>query len=111
MSKVNVKDTSIDDLATDFIVENASYYQAAFAKIQRAEGLVFSWNTIAALFRPLRGALRGVWFFFWVFIVLELFALVQIGRDLWGELGGDKLARYEWLMANIAKREDQARTL
>ena len=37
--------------------------------------------------------------------------MVQIGRGLWGELGGDKLARYERLMANIAKREDQARIL
>ena len=104
MTKSAAQETSLDDLAKDFIVENNTYYQSAFAKIQRAEGVVFSWNTMAAVFGPLWGALRGVWGFFWVFIVLELFALVQIGRGLWGELGGDKIERYERLLTNIAKR-------
>jgi glycine betaine/proline transport system permease protein len=40
-----------------------------------------------------------------------MFALVQIGRGLWGELGADKIERYERLMANIAKREQQAAEL
>jgi len=56
-------------------------------------------------------ALRGAWGFFWTFLVLELFALVQIGRGLWGELGAEQLARYEKLLANIAKREQQAKDL
>ena len=111
MTKGAAQETGLDDLAKDFIVENNTYYQTAFAKIQRAEGVVFSWNTMAAVFGPLWGALRGVWGFFWVFIVLELFALVQIGRGLWGELGGDKIERYERLLTNIAKRQDQAKAL
>ena len=35
--------------------------------------------------------------FFWTFLVLEVLALVQIGRGWWGELGADKLARVERL--------------
>ena len=53
MTKGAAQETGLDDLAKDFIVENNSYYQTAFAKIQRAEGVVFSWNTMAAVFGPL----------------------------------------------------------
>jgi glycine betaine/proline transport system permease protein len=95
----------------EFVKHNIDYYTAAFAKIQSTNGWVFSWNLMAAVFGPLWGALRGLWGFFWTFLVLELFALVQIGRGLWGELGADQLARYEKLLGNIAKREQQAKDL
>ncbi|MEP3843872.1 MAG: ABC transporter permease subunit [Paracoccaceae bacterium] len=94
-----------------FAGQNGAYYSAAFKKIQDTTGLSWSWNTMAAIFGPLWGAARGVWGFFWVFLVLELFALVQIGRGLWGELGADQLAKLERAMANIAKRETQAAEL
>jgi len=94
-----------------FAGPNADYYEAEFARIQGKTGFVGSWNTMAAVFGPLWGAARGVWGFFWVFLVLELFALVQVGRGLWGELGADQLARYEKLMENIANREAQAAEL
>jgi len=94
-----------------FAGRNADYYETEFARIQGKTGFVPSWNTMAAVFGPLWGAARGVWGFFWTFLVLELFALVQIGRGLWGELGADQLARYEKLMENIANREAQAAEL
>ena len=92
----------------EFAKENAGYYAKEFAKIQGTTKFPWSWNTMAAVFGPLWGAARGVWCFFWMFLVLELFALVQLGRGLWGELGADQIARYERLLANIAKRETQA---
>jgi len=103
----NSQGTSVEE----FVVENSSYYSNAFKTIQDATGLVFSWNTAAALLGPIWGAFRGVWGFFWTFLVLELVALVQIGRGLWGELGADQLARVERLTANIANREQQAKDL
>ena len=102
---------SLDASVAEFVQENESYYSQQFTKIQGTNGFAFSWNTMAALFGPLWGAFRGAWGFFWTFLVLELFALVQIGRGLWGELGADQLARYEKLLVNIAKREDQAKAL
>ncbi|MEO0328545.1 MAG: proline/glycine betaine ABC transporter permease [Pseudomonadota bacterium] len=92
----------------EFVKESESYYKSEFDKIQGTNGFAWSWNTMAAVFGPLWGALRGAWGFFWAFLVLELFVLVQLGRGLWGELGADQLARYERLLANIAKREQQA---
>lgn len=94
-----------------FAVTRTEFYRRAFTRIQEAEGVVFTWNSMAAVFGPLWGAMRGIWGFFWVFLVLEMFALVQIGRGWWGELGGDKLARYDRLIANIEKREAQAAEL
>lgn len=102
---------SLDASIDEFVKANTSFYSRAFAKIQSATGPVFSWNGAAALLGPVWAAFRGVWGFFWTFLVLELFALVQIGRGLWGELGSAQLARIEKLSANIANREQQAKEL
>ena len=74
-----------------------AYYDREFEKIQSATRFPWSWNTMAALAGPFWGAARGLWGFFWTFLVLEVLALVQIGRGWWGELGADKLARVERL--------------
>ncbi|MCY4301803.1 MAG: proline/glycine betaine ABC transporter permease [Aestuariivita sp.] len=100
-----------DHSVAAFVDTHTEYYEAEFAKIQGKTGFTISWNMMAALFGPLWGAARGVWGYFWTFLVLELFALVQVGRGLWGELGADQLERYERLAANIARREAQAAEL
>ena len=82
----------------EFVGANEAYYAREFDKIQSATKFPWSWNTMAALAGPLWGPARGLWGFFWTFIVLELLALVQIGRGLWGDLGADKVARAEKLL-------------
>ena len=82
----------------EFVGANEAYYAREFDKIQSATKFPWSWNTMAALAGPLWGPARGLWGFFWTFIVLELLALVQIGRGLWGDLGADKTARAEKLI-------------
>ena len=74
-----------------------AYYAREFEKIQSATRFPWSWNPMAALAGPFWGAARGLWGFFWTFLVLEVLALVQIGRGWWGELGADKLVRLEKL--------------
>ena len=76
-----------------------AYYDGAFQRIQSATRFPWSWNTSAALAGPFWGAARGMWGFFWTFLILEILALVQIGRGWWGELGADKLARVERITA------------
>ena len=63
---------------------------------------------MAALVGPFWGAARGLWGYFWTFMVLEILALVQIGKGLWGELGADKLARVERLTAKYTETMAQA---
>ena len=100
--------STLDSSIGEFVQQNEDYYTKEFAKIQGTTGFPWSWNTMAAILGPLWGAARGAWGFFWTFLVLELFALVQLGRGLWGELGAEHLAKYEKLLGNIAKREQQA---
>lgn len=113
MTDLNQHDgfSSLDQSIAKFAGTNAPYYVQEFTRIQGKTGLSGSWNTRAAVFGPLWAASRGVWGFFWAFLVLELFALVQIVRGLWGELGAKQLERYDRLMANIARREAQAADL
>ena len=82
----------------EFVGASETYYAREFDKIQSATKFPWSWNTMAAVAGPLWGPARGLWGFFWTFIVLELLALVQIGRGLWGDLGADKTARAEKLL-------------
>lgn len=113
MTSLNQQDVSNshDQSVATFVATNTTYYETEFARIQGKIGFSGSWNTWAAIFGPFWAASRGAWGFFWSFLVLELFALVQIVRGLWGELGADQLERYDRLMTNIAGREVQAAEL
>ena len=85
----------------DFVGVNQEYYSREFEKIQSATDLPRSWNTMAAIGGPFWGAARGLWGFFWTFMVLEILALVQIGKGAWGELGAEQLARIEKMQPKI----------
>ena len=76
----------------EFVVTRQGYYSREFGKIQSATRFPWSWNTAAALAGPFWGASRGLWGVFWMFLVLEALAFVQIGRGWWGDLGAGKLA-------------------
>ena len=80
-----------------FVGSRQGYYGREFERIQSATRFPWSWNTMAALAGPFWGASRGLWGFFWTFLILEALAFVQIGRGWWGDLGADKLARVERL--------------
>ena len=87
----------------NFARTRQAYYGREFEKIQAATRFPWSWNSAAALAGPFWGASRGLWGYFWTFLILEVLALVQIGRGWWGDLGADKLARLERL--NIKHHE------
>ena len=94
---VGASENALGGSIGEFVGRNKDYYVREFEKIQSATELPRSWNRMATLAGPFWGAARGLWGYFWTFMVLELFALVQIGRGLWGELGADKIARAERL--------------
>lgn len=92
----------------EFVGENETYYNQAFGKIQSATRFPWSWNAMAALVGPFWGAARGLWGYFWTFMVLELLAFVQLGKGLWGNLGAEKLARAERLGERYQQLMDKA---
>ena len=95
-----------------FARQRADYYVSHFTRIQSTGERVWSFNWAAALGGPFWAAARGVWGFFWLFVILELVALVQVGRGLWGDLGADKVAEAGKLQdksASLAEEAEAAR--
>ena len=99
---------SLAHSVSDFVEQNDHYYDKEFHKIQSATKFPWSWNRMAAICGPFWGASRGLWGYFWTFMVLETLALVQIGKGLWGELGADQLARAEKLTERYTEFYAQA---
>ncbi|SIS67550.1 ABC transporter permease [Neptunomonas antarctica] len=93
-----------------FAEREGEYYSQQFEKIQSKNGLSFSFNPHAALLGPLWASARNVWGFFWMSSIAILFALVQLGRGLWGELGADELARAERLSNKSQEMATKAQT-
>ena len=92
----------------EFVGQNGDYYTREFVKIQSAKGLPISFNPMAALIGPIWSAARGIWGLFWVFLIFELMALVQISRGLFGDLGANKMSTYERLLAKSEERYQKA---
>jgi glycine betaine/proline transport system permease protein len=96
---------------SQFVGKNTDYYVGVFTKIQSINQFAWTWNTMAALFGPFWGAARGLWGYFWIFMLLELFALVQLGKGLWGNLGAEKLARVDKLTDRYQQLEQKAQVI
>lgn len=93
-SDIEVDRDALDASIHTFAERNGEYYAAAFHRIHESTGLLpLTFNSAAALLGPIWAAMRGVWGFFWGFLLLELIAWVQIGRGAWGDLGGDLAER------------------
>ena len=112
-SDIEVDREALDASIAEFAGKNADYYAAAFHKIHESSGLMpQTFNLAAALLGPIWAAMRGVWGFFWGFLLLEMIAWVQIGRGAWGDLGADafeRAARQSERAAGFLERAEQAR--
>ena len=97
MHEIGHSDESVELASSigSFVRGRQAYYGREFGKIQAATRFPWSWNWLAAIAGPFWGASRGLWGYFWTFLILEVLALVQIGRGWWGDLGADQLARLE----------------
>ncbi len=109
-----VRDVVVDREALDasiaaFAGPNADYYARAFHAIHDTLGAVpRTFNRAAALAGPFWAAARGAWGMFWAFLILEIVALVQIGRGTWGELGAAALEQAERQAARAADFQARA---
>ncbi|NIA69338.1 ABC transporter permease subunit [Pelagibius litoralis] len=112
-SDIEIDREALDASIAEFTGSNSGYYAAAFHKIHESSGAVpLTFNLAAAVLGPVWAAMRGVWGFFWGFLLLEMIAWVQIGRGAWGDLGADIFERAERQReraAGFLERADQAR--
>ena len=93
-----------------FARSNPDYYVAQFHRIQASGERVWSFNWAAALLGPFWAAARGVWGYFWLFVIFELLAFVQLGRGLWGDLGATIVAKATQLQDKSSELLAQAQT-
>ncbi len=110
----SVKDIVVDRAALDtsiaeFAGPNAEAYAKSFHTIHDTRsGIPRVFNWAAAMFGPFWAAARGIWGFFWGFLILEIVAWVQIGRGTWGELGASDLEQAERQAARAQEFLDRA---
>ncbi len=108
-SDIEVDREALDASIHQFAGQNGEYYAGVFHKIHEATSSIpNTFNVSAALLGPMWAAIRGVWGMFWGFLILEMIALVQIGRGAWGDLGADQMARVEKFTARAAKMREKA---
>ncbi len=96
-----------DDVRT-FIGSKAGYYRQRFEQLDAATGFVPAFNVSAAILGPVWLAARRLWIHFWVFLILETLAVVQLCRGLFADLGASEYARAERLSDSAASRRAEA---
>ena len=94
-------------LTAAFVGINAQYYEAQFRVIGSKPGFTWTFNPAAALLGPMWYGMRGIWNWALAFVILETFALVQIGRGWWGPLATEARGRIVSIEAQLGLRRAQ----
>jgi len=81
------------ELVREFVKTNPDYYRSQFNKIGATSRFAFTFNVAAALLGPIWFGMRNLWKWGLPFLLLEIFALIQIARGLFGNLGAEALER------------------
>jgi len=107
IQKPSVDEASIDSPIRDFVETNPDYYERAFAKIGAHSRFAWTFNGAAFLLGPIWFGIRGIWKWGLPFLLVEIFALIQIARGLFGNLGADALSRVEQIEGTLAFRKER----
>lgn len=96
------------DLVAEFVGNRAhAYYSAAFRAIGDSSAFVWMWNWGAFLLGPVWFCMRSIWSMMLVFLIIESFAVTQIGRALWGNLTGEIMSRIATINTQLGVRHSQ----
>ncbi len=96
-----------EELLREFVGTNFAYYSRNFARIGAKAGFIWTFNLMAALLGPIWFGMRGIWKWALPFVILETFALIQIIRGLFGDLGASARDRISQIEATLAFRNQQ----
>lgn len=97
----------LNQLIGDFVGVNREYYQRTLNKTLARPGYRPSFNGAAGVFGSLWFAARGLWIGFFLFLIAESLALVQVGRGLFGELGQGQRERADAIQVTLNTRYEQ----
>lgn len=90
-----------------FVRTSPDYYITNFNKIGASSRFTPTFNAMAGLFGPVWFGARGLWSWALPFLILEVLALVQIARGLFGDLGADAMARIASIEGTLELRRQQ----
>ena len=97
---VSVDTSSVDssqahklEMITRFVETNPQYYAERFEIIGAKTRFVWTFNWAAALLGPIWFGMRNLWKWGLPFVMLEMFAYIQIIRGWFGDLGAEALDR------------------
>ena len=94
-------------LVEEFVATNPRYYESQFNKIGSKSGFALTFNMAAAVLGPIWFGMRNLWKWGLPFLLLEIFALIQIARGLFGNLGAEALDRVSQIEGTLAFRKKQ----
>ena len=90
-----------------FVRTNPDYYIRNFDRIGASSRFTPTFNLFAGLFGPVWFGARGLWSWALPFLILEVLALVQIARGLFGDLGAEAMARIASIEGTLELRRQQ----
>ncbi len=95
------------ELTAEFVETNPDYYQRQFANIGSTSQFTWTFNVMAALLGPIWYGMRSIWKWGLPFVILETFALIQIARGLFGDLGAGVRERISQIEGTLSFRREQ----
>ncbi|ETX03126.1 MAG: glycine/betaine ABC transporter [Candidatus Entotheonella factor] len=95
------------ELVAAFVGAGARYYERQFTRIGGKSGFAWTFNGVAALLGPIWYGMRGLWHWGLPLTILEVFAIVQVARGLWGNLAADLHERIAQIEATLKLRREQ----
>ncbi|MGB7299904.1 MAG: ABC transporter permease subunit [Burkholderiaceae bacterium] len=101
------KNEDRDLLVDEFVQTNPAYYRRQFKAIGARSGFTWTFNLAAAVLGPVWYGMRGLWNWGLVFVILEAFALIQLGRGLFGDLGAEARDRIVQVEGTLKLRYEQ----
>ena len=99
--------TDVDALVQHFAGHNDGYYVRQFARLGESANFGLTFNPMAALLGPMWFGARNLWGWVLPFMVLEIIALIPLGRGLWSDLGYEYQTRARKIEATLEQRREQ----
>jgi len=100
-------DESNSALVAEFVSSNPEYYENRFNKIGDKHGFTWTFNLSAGLLGPVWFGMRSLWKWGLPFLLLEIFAYIQIARGAFGNLAADAMSRISQIEGTLAFRQKQ----
>ncbi|MBX2839372.1 MAG: ABC transporter permease subunit [Gammaproteobacteria bacterium] len=91
----------------EFVESSPEYYADRFSIIGAKTGFAWTFNWAAALLGPIWFGMRSLWKWGLPFVMMEMFAYIQIARGWFGDLGADALERVSQIEGTLAFRRQQ----